>query len=75
MKKFLIAAIGLGIIVVSCGTKESSMSSGTTDSTAVDTTRTATPNRTVTPTDSVKVTNPDTINMTVDSMATTPPAK
>lgn len=77
MKKFLIAAIGLGIIVVSCGTKESSMSSGTTDSTAVDTTRTTTPNRTVTPStaDSAKVTNPDTIKMKVDSMATTPPAK
>lgn len=75
MKKFLIAAMGLGIIVVSCGTKESSMSSSTTDSTAVDTTRTTTPSRTVTPTDSVKVTNPDTIKMKVDSMATKSPAK
>lgn len=71
MRKFLIAAVGLGIIAVSCGTKESSMSSGSTDSIAVDTTRTVTPSTT----DSVKMTNPDTIKMKVDSMATTPPAK
>ncbi|MDP9960536.1 cytochrome C551 [Chryseobacterium lathyri] len=74
MRKFLIAAIGLGIAAVSCGTKESSMSSGNTDSTAVDTTRTVTP-RTTDTTATKTVTPADTMKMKVDSMATTPPTK
>ncbi|MGK6342561.1 cytochrome C551 [Chryseobacterium sp. DT-3] len=73
MKKFLLAAIGSGILVVSCGTKESSMSSSNTDSTAVDTTRTVTPR--ITDTTATKTVVPDTVKMKVDSMATTPPAK
>ncbi|REC79530.1 cytochrome C551 [Chryseobacterium elymi] len=74
MKKFLLAAIGSGILIVSCGTKESSMSSGNTDSTAVDTTRTVTP-RTTDTTATNTVTPADTMKMKVDSIATTPPAK
>ncbi|MFP3597269.1 cytochrome C551 [Chryseobacterium sp. SIMBA_029] len=34
MKKLLLLTAGLGLLAVSCGTKESSMSSGSTDSTA-----------------------------------------
>lgn len=39
MKKFLLLTIGLGIFVVSCGTKESSMQNTNPDSASVDTTR------------------------------------
>lgn len=73
MKKFLIAAIGLGLVVVSCGTKESSMPSGNSDSAAVDNATTAAPSTT----DSTAATmaTPDTVKMKVDSAAATPPAK
>ncbi|MGN7756748.1 cytochrome C551 [Chryseobacterium lathyri] len=70
MKKFLLAAIGLGIIVVSCGTKESSMSSNIKDSTAVSNTQTVTPSAK----DSTKMTT-DTAKIKVDSSATVPPSK
>ncbi len=39
MKKFLLLSLGLGIFVVSCGTKESSMQNTNPDSTSVDTIR------------------------------------
>ncbi len=42
MKKLLLTAIGIGIFAVSCGTKESSMSTGTRDS-AMDKSRTMSP--------------------------------
>lgn len=72
MKKFLIAAIGLGLVVVSCGTKESSMSSSNSDSAAVDKAQAATPAAT----DTVKTVTPaDTAKMKVDSTATVVPAK
>jgi len=74
MRKFLLAAFGLGIVAVSCGTKESSMSSSNADSTAVDTARTVTPSTTDT-TSTKTVTPADTMKMKVDSVATTPPAK
>lgn len=69
MKKLLLAAFGLGIVVVSCGTKESSMSSGNTDSTATVNTKTVAP----TATDSTKMAVPDSVR--VDSVAATSPAK
>ncbi|NML70590.1 cytochrome C551 [Chryseobacterium sp. RP-3-3] len=69
MKKLLLAAFGLGIVVVSCGTKESSMSSGNTDSTAAVNTKTVAPAAT----DSAKMAVPDSVR--VDSVAATRPAK
>lgn len=66
MKKFLLLSIGLGIIAVSCGTKESSMPSGTTDSTAVIQSSPST-----TDTAATKTANPDNIKMdTVTAPAT-----
>ncbi|WP_054509909.1 hypothetical protein [Chryseobacterium sp. ERMR1:04] len=71
MKKFLLLSIGLGLIAVSCGTKESSMSSNNSDSAAVDKNKmqssTSTTDSAVTST-----TNPDNIKMKMDS--TTAPA-
>lgn len=72
MKKFLLAAIGLGLVVVSCGTKESSMSSSNSDSAAVDKTKTEMPAAT----DTTKTVTPvDTAKMKTDSTATVVPAK
>ncbi len=63
----LIAA--LGIIAVSCGTKESSMSNSSTDSTAVDNTSTnAAPATTDTTT--TMTTTPDSIKINADSATT-----
>ncbi|SEW01451.1 hypothetical protein SAMN05421841_0625 [Chryseobacterium wanjuense] len=71
MKKFLLIAVGLGIFAVSCGTKESSMSTSSKDSTAVDnTTQSVSPATTDTMT--TKTTNPDSIKIKTDSAATTP---
>lgn len=69
MKKLLLTAIGIGLFAVSCGTKESSMSTSTNDSVN---TRAASP--TTTDTMTTKMTNPDSIKIKKDSMAT-PPAK
>lgn len=69
MKKLLLTAIGIGLFAVSCGTKESSMSTSNKDSTN---TRAASPIATDTMT--TKMTNPDSMKMKKDSMAT-PPAK
>lgn len=71
MKKLLLTAIGIGLFAVSCGTKESSMSTSNRDS-AMDNTRTTTPATTDTMT--TKKMNPDSIKMKTDSVAT-PPAK
>ncbi|CAH0236346.1 cytochrome C551 [Chryseobacterium sp. WG14] len=70
MKKFLLAAIGVGLFAVSCGTKESTMSTSNTDSTAVDNTQKTVPS--TTDTMRTKVANPDSIKMKKDSMVTTP---
>lgn len=72
MKKLLLTAIGIGLFAVSCGTKESSMSTSNSDSVKVDTMRTVSPATTDTMT--TKKMNPDSIKMKKDSMAT-PPAK
>ncbi|AZB10614.1 cytochrome C551 [Chryseobacterium sp. G0162] len=69
MKKLLLTAIGIGLFAVSCGTKESSMSTSNSDSAN---TRAASPMTTDTMT--TKMTNPDSMKMKKDSM-TTPPAK
>lgn len=63
MKKFLLLTLGLGIFAVSCGTKESQMSSSKTDSaaTVVDTVKTVPP--VTTDTMNTKMTNPDTIKI------------
>ena len=72
MKKLLLAAFGLGIVVVSCGTKESTMSTKNSDSAAVN-------SQTLQPSvkDSVspKRMNPDTVKIKTDSTATVVPAK
>lgn len=68
MKKFLLIAVGLGIFAVSCGTKESSMSTSSKDSTAVDNTTQSVSTDTMTS----KTTNPDSIKIKTDSAATTP---
>ncbi len=71
MKKLLLTAVGIGIFAVSCGTKESTMSTSSRDSAAVDNTqKSITP--TTTDTMTTKMTNPDTIKMKKDSMATSP---
>lgn len=64
MKKLLLLVFGLGLIVASCGSKESQVSSGNNDSMTVtaDTSTTAT-------TDSVPMQNPDTMSMPTDSTA------
>lgn len=73
MKKFLIAAIGISLFAVSCGSKESTMSTSSRDSVKVDDTqRKVSPAATDTMT--TKMTNPDSIKMKMDS-ATTPPVK
>ncbi|WP_042720387.1 hypothetical protein [Flavobacterium sp. B17] len=68
MKKLMLIA-ALGVIAVSCGTKESSMSNSSTDSTAVDNTTT---NVAPTTTDTVTTTTtaPDSMNMKADSATT-----
>lgn len=71
MKKLMLAAFGLGLLAVSCGTKESSMSSSSTDSTAVDNTR-QNVSPTTTDTMTTKMTNPDSIKIKMDSASTTP---
>ncbi len=71
MKKLLLTAVGIGLFAVSCGTKESTMSSSSRDSTAVDSPQRNAPPAT-TDTMTTKMTNPDTIKMKKDSMVTTP---
>lgn len=70
MKKLLLTAVGIGLFAVSCGTKESSMSTSNRDSVNVENTQTASPATTDTMTTKMK--NPDSIKMKKDSMATRP---
>ncbi|KMQ64366.1 hypothetical protein ACM46_08735 [Chryseobacterium angstadtii] len=72
MKKFLLGAIGLGLVVVSCGTKESTMSAKSSDSVAVSSQK-AEP--ATADTASVKKVNTDTMKVKVDSTATKASAK
>jgi hypothetical protein len=71
MKKLLLTAVGIGIFAVSCGTKESTMSTSSRDSATVGNTQKSIP-PTTTDTTSTKMTNPDTIKIKKDSMATSP---
>lgn len=64
MRKLLLIAT-VGIFAVSCGTKESSMSTSSNDSTAADASRTMSPATTDTMT--TKTVNPDSIKMKMDS--------
>ena len=76
MKKLLLAAVALGLVTVSCGTKESSMSTGSTDSTAaVDNTMQSTPATTDSMTTNNTMSNPDSMKMGTDSTATATPAR
>ncbi|MDR6489205.1 hypothetical protein J2799_003744 [Chryseobacterium vietnamense] len=71
MKKLLLTAVGIGIFAVSCGTKESTMSTSSRDSATVGNTQKSIP-PTTTDTTSTKMTNPDTTKIKRDSMATSP---
>lgn len=70
MKKLLLTAVGIGIFAVSCGTKESTMSTSSRDSATVGNTQKSIPP--TTDTTSTKMTNPDTMKIKRDSMATSP---
>ncbi|WP_336690423.1 MULTISPECIES: cytochrome C551 [unclassified Chryseobacterium] len=67
MKKLLLMAT-IGIFAVSCGTKESSMSTTNSDSVRADNTKTAAP--ATTDTMSTARTNPDSMKMKMDSANT-----
>ncbi|WP_426479416.1 cytochrome C551 [Chryseobacterium sp. CBSDS_008] len=71
MKKFLLTAIGIGIFAVSCGTKESTMSTSSRDSATVENTQKSISPAT-TDTMATKMTNPDTIKIKKDSAAMSP---
>ncbi|UZT99411.1 cytochrome C551 [Chryseobacterium fluminis] len=70
MKKSLLIAAIIGLFAVSCGTKESSMSTNNTDSTAMDSSAQRSPSTTM---DTVTTTtaNPDSTRVT-DSVAASP---
>lgn len=70
MKKFLLLTLGLGIFAVSCGTKESSMSSNNADSATVDTTTQIVTPPATTDTTATRTTNPDSIKIKMDSATT-----
>ncbi|BAP32717.1 cytochrome c-551 [Chryseobacterium sp. StRB126] len=67
MKKLLLTAIGIGFFAVSCGTKESSMSTSNSDSANAKAASPITKDTMTT-----KMMNPDTIKVKKDSMATSP---
>ncbi len=67
MKKLMLIAT-VAIFVASCGTKESTMSTNSNDSSAVDASRTMSPATTDTMT--TKAANPDSIKMKMDSANT-----
>ncbi|MDR6464484.1 cytochrome C551 [Chryseobacterium sediminis] len=71
MKKLLLTAIGIGIFAVSCGTKESTMSSSSRDSATVDNAQKSIP-PTTTDTTTTKMTNPDSIKIKKDSAVMSP---
>lgn len=72
MKKFLIATLGLGLVVVSCGTKESTMTSKNADSASVNagSLQPSTADTLASPR-----MNPDTVKIKTDSTAVVAPAK
>jgi len=73
MKKFFLTAIVLGIFTVSCGTKESSMSTSNTDSTAAGTAQSTPP--ATTDTVVTMTANPDSIKITKDTVSAPPVTK
>jgi hypothetical protein len=71
MKKLLLTAVGIGIFAVSCGTKESTMSTSSRDSATVENTqKSIAPAATDTMTTKMK--NPDSIKMKKDSATMSP---
>ncbi|WP_294304253.1 cytochrome C551 [uncultured Chryseobacterium sp.] len=68
MKKLVLIA-AVGIFAISCGTKESSMSTSNSDSATVDNTATMAPAATDTMT-TAPTGNPDSIKMKMDTAAT-----
>ncbi|CAD0220242.1 cytochrome C551 [Chryseobacterium sp. D764] len=71
MKKLLLTVIGIGIFAVSCGTKESTMSSSNRDSATVENTQKSIP-PTTTDTMTTKMTNPDSVKIKKDSAVMSP---
>lgn len=67
MRKLLLIAT-VGIFAVSCGTKESSMSTSSNDSAAVNNSRNVSPSTTDTMT--TKTANPDSLKIKMDSANT-----
>lgn len=67
MKKLMLIAV-FGLLAISCGTKESSISGSNKDSTAVDTTQSVVPSTTDTMT--TTTTAPDSMKMKTDSVTT-----
>ncbi len=76
MKKLMLTAVVLGLVTVSCGTKESSTSANNSDSvtTATDNTMQTAPAATDTMSTS-SMSNPDSMKMRTDSTAVTAPAR
>lgn len=76
MKKLMLTALVLGLVTVSCGTKESSTSTNNSDSvtTAMDNTMQTAPATTDTMSTS-SMSNPDSMKMRTDSSATATPAR
>ena len=76
MKKLMLTAVALGLVTVSCGTKESSTSMNNSDSvtTATDNTMQSTPASTDTMSTS-SMSNPDSMKMRTDSTATATPVR
>lgn len=71
MKKLLLTAVGIGIFTVSCGTKESTMSTSSRDSATVENTQKSI-DPAATDTMTTKMKNPDSIQMKKDSAAMSP---
>ncbi|GEN76396.1 cytochrome C551 [Chryseobacterium hagamense] len=69
MKKLVLTA-AVGILAISCGTKESSTSMSNTDSAAVDNTATMAPATTDTMTTAPSAAAPDSMKMKMDTAAT-----
>ncbi|WP_419870352.1 cytochrome C551 [Chryseobacterium sp. CT-SW4] len=69
MKKLLIVSIGLGLFAISCGTKESGMTTDNKDSLNVS----GSSSQTIPPmsTDSTRMSNPDSIKVKMDSLKST----
>lgn len=66
MRKLILLTLGLGLFTASCGTKEAQMSSGNSDSTAVEKSMKTSPS--TTDTMNAKMASPDSIKMKMDTV-------